>query len=168
MGLFDWFSSKSKSEDEATDSIVRFLCTLEKEYENMDEFMEDFYDVVNEAIERYNEANPVRAEKLDREQAYKAGGRWIYEADIERLDEAGESIQQATGGFMDRKSTFKVIAREQPHFEIELSGTESLITPFLEEMKGVLDEKGFSYETATVARPGLGKAKQTESETPSA
>lgn len=163
MGIMDWFSSKTE-EEEAKDSIVRFLCTLEKDYENMDEFIEDFYNVVNEAIERYNEANPVRAEKLDREQAYKAGGRWIYEADIERLDEEGEAIKGAKGGFLERKSTFKVIAREQPNFEIELSGTESLITPFMEEMKGVLDENGFSYETATVARPGLGKAKQTESE----
>ena len=164
MGIQDWFSFGSGPEEEAKDSIVRYLCTIDKDYKDMDEFLEDFYQVVDEAIKRYNDSNPVRADSLDRDQAYKAGGRWIYEADIERLDEEGEIIDDAGGGFLQRKSTFKVIAREQPHYEIELSGTESLITPFLEELEGILSEKGLNYETATVARPGLGKAKKTESE----
>jgi len=76
--------------------------------------------------------------------------------------EQGEELKQAKGGFLTRKSTFKVIAREQPDFEIELSGTESLISPFLEEMESVLDKKGLRHEVVTIARPGLGKAKQTE------
>ncbi len=165
MGIKDWFPFSSEKEEEEKDSIVRFLCTLEKDYGSMDAFLEDFFEVVNESIERYNASNPVRAESLDRDEAYRAGGRWIYEADIERLDEEGEAIEDAEGGgFLQRKSTFKVIAREQPNYEIELSGTESLITPFLEEMEGVLSEKRFSFETATIARPGLGKAVQTESE----
>jgi hypothetical protein len=164
MGIRDWFSFGSSPEEETQDSIVRYLCTVEKDYKNMDEFLEDFYEVVNEAIERYNNSNPVRADSLDRDQAYKAGGRWIYEADIERLDEEGEIVEDAGDGFLQRKSTFKVIAREQPNYEIELSGTESLITPFLEELEGILSEKGLKYETATVARPGLGKATKTESE----
>lgn len=164
MGIFDWFSSKDKAKEEATDSLVRFLCKLEKKYENMDDFLEDFYDVINESIERYNENNPVRADKLDPDQAYKAGGRWIYEANIEKLDEEGEALEQVEGGFLTRKSTFKVIAREQPDFEIEVSGTESLITPFMEEMHSVLEEKGLGNEVVTVARPGLGKAVKTESE----
>jgi hypothetical protein len=163
MGIFDWFSSGSKPKKEATDSIVRYLCSLEKDYKNMDDFLEDFYEVVNETIEKYNKNNPVRADKLDRDQAYKAGGRWIYEANIQKLDEQGEEVK-AEGGFLARKSTFKVIAREQPGFEIELSGTESLITPFLEEMEKVLDKKGLPHEVVTIARPGLGKATQTESE----
>lgn len=163
MGIKDWFSFSSEQEEEASDSIVRFLCTLEKEYGSMEDFLEDFYEVVNESIERYNESNPVRADKLDRDQAYKAGGRWIYEADIEKLDEKGEVEEESEGGgLLHRKSTFKVIAREQPHFEIELSGTESLMIPFLEELEGVLSEKGFSFKTATIARPGLGKAVKTE------
>ena len=82
MGIFDWFSSGSKPKEEATDSIVRYLCSLEKDYKDMDDFLEDFYEVVNETIEKYNKNNPVRADKLDRDQAYKAGGRWIYEANI--------------------------------------------------------------------------------------
>ncbi|MFP4136295.1 MAG: hypothetical protein ACLFN7_02690 [Candidatus Acetothermia bacterium] len=164
MGVTDWFSFKTKPKEEEQDSIVRFLCTLKKDYGSMDEFLEDFYELINEAIERYNASNPVRADNLDQDQAYKAGGRWIYEADIERLDEEGEAVEEAkTGGFLHRKSTFKVIAREQPHYEIELSGTESLMTPFLKELEDVLAEKGFDYETATIARPGLGKAVQTES-----
>jgi|GEM_PF-2275676 len=164
MGIRDWFSFGSGPEEEAKDSIVRYLCTMKKDYADMDEFLEDFYEVVGETIDRYNASNPVRADQLDRDRAYRAGGRWIYEADIERLDEEGEIVDDAGGGFLQRKSTFKVIAREQPHYEIELSGTESLITPFLEELEGVLKEKGLGYETATVARPGLGKATKTESE----
>ena len=162
MGVTDWFSSGTKPKEEARDSIVRFLCSLDKDYQDMDKFLEDFYEVVNETIERYNKNNPVKADKLDRDQAYKAGGRWIYEANIQRLDEQGEEVEQAKGGFLTRKSTFKVIAREQPDFEIELSGTESLISPFLEEMESVLDKKGLRHEVVTIARPGLGKAKQTE------
>ncbi|MCF7890158.1 hypothetical protein K9M78_02960 [Candidatus Bipolaricaulota bacterium] len=165
MGIMDWLSS-GKKEEETRDSIVRFLCRLEKNYGSMDDFLEDFYEVINETIEKYNKNNPVRADKLDRDQAYKAGGRWIYEANIQKLDEEGKELEQAKSGFLSRKSTFKVIAREQPGFEIELSGTESLITPFLEEMETVLEEKGFSHEVVTVARPGLGKARQQESETP--
>ena len=164
MGISDWFSSGSKSEEKKRDSIVRYLCSLDKNYENMDKFLEDFYEVVNETIERYNKNNPVKADKLDRDQAYKAGGRWIYEANIQKLDEEGEAVEQAGGGFLARKSTFKVIAREQPDFEIELSGTESLIDPFLDEMESVLDKKGIRHEVVTIARPGLGKATQTESE----
>ncbi len=166
MGIFDWFSSESEAEEEAKDSIVRFLCRLEKDYEKMDDFLEEFYEVINESIERYNKNNPVRAEKLDRDQAYKAGGRWIYEANIQKLDEEGRELEESEGGFLSRKSTFKVIAREQPDFEIELSGTESLITPFLEEMKSVLDTQGLPHEVVTIARPGLGKAQQTEAESP--
>lgn len=166
MGISDWFSSGGKAKEEDMDSIVRFLCKLEKDYESMDDFLEDFYEITNKAIEKYNENNPVKADKLDQDQAYKAGGRWIYEANIEKLDEAGEVLEETKGGFLSRKSTFKVIAREQPDYEIELSGTESLITPFLEEMESVLDGKGLSHEIVTVARPGLGKARQTESESP--
>jgi hypothetical protein len=162
MGISDWFSSGGAAKEEARDSIVRYLCSLEKEYESMDVFLEDFFQVVNETIERYNQNNPVRADKLDRDQAYKAGGRWIYEANIQRLDEQGEELEQAGGGFMARKSTFKVIAREQPDYEIELSGTESLIDPFLEEMESILDKRGLRHDVRTIARPGLGKATQTE------
>ncbi len=163
-GISNWFSFGVKAKKGAKDSIVRFLCKLEKDYESMDNFLEDFYEVINAAIEEYNKNNPVRADKLDRDQAYKAGGRWIYEANIQRLDEEGKAVEQAEGGFLARKSTFKAIAREQPDFEIELSGTESLITPFLKEMETVLDKKGLSHEVVTIARPGLGKTKQTESE----
>ncbi|MBS3788682.1 hypothetical protein KGY79_10865 [Candidatus Bipolaricaulota bacterium] len=165
MGISDWFSfGEETTKEEAKDSIVRFLCKLEKDYRNMDDFLEDFYGVINEAIEKYNKNNPVKADKLDRDQAYKAGGRWIYEADIEKLDKEGEVLEEAKDGFISRKSTFKVIAREQPDFEIELSGTESLIDPFLEEMESVLEENGLDHKVVTVARPGLGKATQTESE----
>ncbi|MBS3737201.1 MAG: hypothetical protein V5A87_07900 [Candidatus Bipolaricaulota bacterium] len=165
MGISDWFSSGTEEKEEAKDSIVRFLCKLEKNYKSMDNFLEDFYEVINEAIEKYNKNNPVKADKLDRDQAYKAGGRWIYEANIQKLDEEGKELE-GKSGYLSRKSTFKVIAREQPDFEIELSGTESLITPFLEEMESVLDAKGLGHEVVTVARPGLGKARQTETETP--
>lgn len=163
MGISDWFSSGGETNEGTKDSIVRYLCSLEKKYEDMDIFLEDFYEVVNETIERYNQNNPVRADKLDRDQAYKAGGRWIYEANIKKLDKEGKEIQ-GEGGFLNRKSTFKVIAREQPSFEIELSGTESLITPFLTEMKSVLEKKGLDHEVVTIARPGLGKANKPESE----
>lgn len=166
MGISDWFSSGTKEREGTKDSIVRFLCRLEKDYGSMDDFLEDFYEVINEAIEKYNKNNPVKADKLDRDQAYKAGGRWIYEANIQKLAEEGKELEQAKGGFLSRKSTFKVIAREQPDFEIELSGTESLITPFLEEMESVLEEKGLGHELVTIARPGLGKSRQTETETP--
>ncbi len=163
ISIKNWFSSKTKRAEEASDSIVRFLCSLEKEYADMEEFLDDFYEIVNDTIERYNKNSNVKAAKLDRDQAYKAGGRWIYEADIQRLDEEGKELEEGKSGFLTRKSTFKVIAREQPDFEIELSGTESLLKPFLEEMEGLLEEKGINYEVATIARPGLGKAKETES-----
>ncbi len=130
----------------------------------MDQFLQDFYEIVEETIKQYNQNNPVRAEELDRDEAYKAGGRWIYEADIQQLNEAGEEIEGASDSFLTRKSTFKVIAREQPDFEIELSGTESLISPFLDEMEKVLDGKAIAHEIVTIAKPGLGKAKGTESE----
>ena len=164
MGVMDWFSGESKSENAASDSIVRYLCSVDREYEDMDKFLEDFYDIVEQTIEQYNQNNPVRAEQLDREDAYKAGGRWIYEADIQQLNEEGEEIEEASGSYLTRKSTFKVIAREQPDFEIELSGTESLISPFLNEMEKVLDSKAIAHEIVTIAKPGLGKAKGTETE----
>ncbi|MFP4647415.1 MAG: hypothetical protein ACLFN4_07320 [Candidatus Acetothermia bacterium] len=159
MGLFDLFSSK-EDEEEDTGSI-RYLCRLQTEYDQKDVFLEDFFDIVGETIKKYNQSNPVQAEELNRDQAYKAGGRWIYEANIEQVEEEKVEEEVERGSFVTRGSTFKVIAREQPHFGIELSGDEGLITPFLDELEQVLEEQGFEFDVTVVAKPGSGKAVET-------
>nr|AGF92816.1 hypothetical protein FLSS-1_0004 [uncultured organism] len=163
MGILDWFTSGSESEEDE-DEEVRYLCALQEEYADMDAFMEDFFDVLEETIEKYNDANPVKAEKLDRDQARKQGGNWVYEANIERLDEESIEAEDSDWHFSERKSTFDVIARQQPNFAIEISGSKDLIAPFLEEMQVILDKEGFNYEVDTIAKLGLGKATDTEPE----
>ena len=159
MGIMDWFSSEEKPEEEEIKENVRYLCDLEKEYGNMEEFMEDFFDILNQTIERYNESNPVKAEKLDREKVRKKGGNWVYEANIEKPEEEleTEEAERMFGG--RKKSTFKVIAREQPDYSIEFSGNKGLISPFVEEIKGVLTEKGMEHNVVVIGKPGLGKAQ---------
>jgi len=163
VGVLSWFSPKTRSEEESSDELVRYLCSIDKDYGGMEEFLEDFFKILNETITRYNESSLVQAEKLDRDQAQKVGGNWVYKANIKRLDDKGEKIEGSRTEFTKRKSTLKVIARKQPHFAIELSGTESLLSPFLEDLEGVLKEQGFNYKVDIVAKPGLGKATQTES-----
>lgn len=163
MGILDWFSSKEETKEVNRDELVRYLCRLEKKYDDMDDFMEDFFDLLNDTIDRYNESNPLKAEKLDRDKAYKVGGNWAYEANVERIS-GQEEKKETAKNFYKRKSTFKVIARKQPHFAIEVSGTESLVSPFLEALESVLSGKGFDHEIAAIAKPNLGKAKRSESE----
>jgi len=158
MGFLNWFSSRKEEEEEASEGIVRYLGTFEKEYDSQDAFMEDFYNTVSETIKRYNVSNPIKVGNLDRNQAYRAGGRWIYEASVvEDEGEGGDSASGEEGQNVVGSSTFKVIAREQPNFGMELSGEEHLIDPFLKELKNVLKEKGHNYEFKLIARPGLGK-----------
>lgn len=165
MGILDWFSSGTDSKEEQTKGSIRYLCILEKEYGDMDEFMDDFFDVMEETIERYNESNPAKVEELDREQAHKLGGSWIYEANVKRQEKEPAEDKGSRGVFGQRKTfTFEVIARKQPHFAIEVSGNEDVISPFLEELKGVLTEEGFSHKVDVVGKPGLGESKSTESE----
>lgn len=162
MGVLGWFSQKTDSEDKSSQELVRYLCTMGKEYESMDDFLTDFFEVINETITRYNQSSLVQAEKLDRDEAQKVGGNWVFKANITKLDEQGEKIENSQRDFTKRKSTLKVIARKQPHFAIELSGTEGLISPFLENLENVLKEKELDYNVDIVAKPGLGKATQPE------
>lgn len=156
MGFLDRFFSK-KEEKKSSGGTVRYLCTPEKKYSNMKEFMEDFYDIVNETIERFNKSNPVKAETLDKSKAHKSGGRWIYKANIKQIDEEGLEVENDKNHFATKKSTFDVIAREQPHFGIEINGTERLVKPFLNELKGVLGERGLGYDFTVIARHELGE-----------
>ncbi len=158
MGIFNWFSTSTEEEDKTSEELVRYLCTFEQEYSGMEEFLDVFFDLLNEAIDRYNKANPVQADKLDKDEAYKIGNNLAFDTNVERR-ETGEDEEETAEGFYKRKSTFKVIVRAQPHYAIELSGSYGLITPFSEELEEVLEEAGFSPEFATIAKPNLGKAK---------
>ncbi|MFP3953904.1 MAG: hypothetical protein ACOC88_02635 [Candidatus Bipolaricaulota bacterium] len=159
MGIFNWFSASTEEKEEKPGELVRYLCTFDREYSDLDEFLDDFFEILNEAIDRYNEANPVNADKLDRDKVYKIGGNWAFDANVERREGEEVEAEGSTRDFYRRKSTFKIIAREQPHYALELSGSQGLISPFLTQLEKILDEKNITHEVATIAKPNLGKAK---------
>lgn len=150
MGLFDRFFSDK--EEGTAEGNVRFLNTFQEDYSSMDAFMEDFFEIVSETIRKYNESNPVAVEELDKDQAYKAGGRWIYEANIKEIEDPEIRSGEDDGHPITEESHFKIIARQQPHYGIELSGNEVLIGPYLEALKGVLRSRGLDDEFDVIAR----------------
>jgi len=163
MGFFDFLSS-SDEDGEESGGAVRYLSTFEGNYDSMEEFKEDFYEMVDESIQRYNEANPMKAKEFDRNNTFKEGGRWIYEAKIQEVRDESLSVEAEKEDRITGESTFKVMAREQPNFGIEVSGTETLVEPYLKEMREVLSERGLKSDFSVIARPGLGKAQQPETE----